>query len=263
VAGHSAARIKRRGTRNAALRFGIVLLVLIALGGAGYAGVRASQDPRLALGTITVFGCSRSSPDDVLAAAALPQGSNIWLLDIGSAVQRIDALPWTYSATIKRAWPNRVSVTVIERKPVARLDLPAGGGGEEPAVGRALLDATMHVLAVGPDDARDRELPELNVRGLPAGIALGADLSKTDAALAYEAYRALRDAGLAVRAIDVGGATGIGVQTADDLHVLFGAPDGLAQKVQLYRLIVVKITSPRQVAYIDLRSARAPTVLFK
>ena len=33
--------------------------------------------------------------------------------------------------------------------------------------------------------------------------------------------------------------------------------------MQLYRLIVVKIASPRQVAYIDLRSARAPTVLFK
>jgi hypothetical protein len=265
VAGHSAVRAKRRGLRAAIMRFCIALLVVVAVGAAAYAGVRASQDPRLALGRVDISGCARSSTADVLAAAALPQGSNIWLLDTVAAINRIDALPWTHSATIKRSWPNRVSVTVVERRPVARLDLPAGGGsGEEPVAGHALLDSQMHVLTVGIDDPRDQALPELKVGGLGAAtIVPGADLSKTDAALAYGAFRTLHDAGLAVRTVDVGFATGIGVETADDFRVLFGAPDGLAQKVQLFRLIVVKIASPRQVAYIDLRSARAPTVLFK
>lgn len=265
MAGRSAgAGRARRGVRIAIVRVGIALATVLALGGAGYAGVRASQDPRLALGQIDVSGCSRSSPAEVLAAAALPQGANIWLLDTRSAVKRIESLPWTNSATISRAWPNRVSVSVVERRPAARLDLSSAGSGEEPLAGRALLDSQMHVLAIGPDDPRDLDLPEINVASLPATVAAaGADLSDTDAAVAYQAYRTLQSAGLTVKYIDIGRATGIGVETADHLRVLFGAPDGLAQKVQLYRLIAVKIASPRNVAYVDLRSARAPTVLFR
>lgn len=263
MAGHSAARA-RRGMRTAVVRFVILLAVISACGGAAYAGVRASQDSRLALGHVGVIGCSRSSPADVLAAAALPSGSNVWLLDTKAAVKRIESMPWTNTARIERAWPNRVSVTIVERRPVARLNVSAIASGEEPPAGRALLDAQMHVLAVGPDDPRDAGLPEMTVAGLYAtAIAAGADLSKTDAAVAYDAFRTLQAAGLTVRSVDIGGATGVGVETADDLRVLFGASDGLAQKVQLYRLIAAKIESPRNVAYVDLRSARAPTVLFK
>jgi len=263
VAGHSPNR-KRRGTKAAILRFGLALVVLVALGGAAYAGVRASQDPRLALGDVAVSGCSRSSPADVLSAAALPRGSNIWLLDIAGAVKRIEALPWTNSARITRAWPNSVSVTVVERRPAARLALPESGTGEEPGAESALLDAQMHVLAVGLVDARDRGLPEMTVTGLPpSAVAPGADLSDTDAAVAFAAYRTLQAAGLHVRSVDIGGATGIGVETADNLRVLFGPSDGLSQKVALYRIIVVKIAAPKDVAYIDLRSSRAPTVLFR
>ncbi|HEY7982184.1 MAG TPA: FtsQ-type POTRA domain-containing protein [Candidatus Eremiobacteraceae bacterium] len=263
MAKHSAVRA-RRGARAAVLRWAIALVVVGAVCGAAYAGVRASQDPRFALDTVNVSGCSRSTADDVLAAAALPTGTNIWLLDTAAAEKRIESLAWTGSARIDRAWPNRVSVTVVERRPAARLDLPPGGSSEEPVGGHALVDPQMHVLAVGADDPRDQRLPELNVKGLSAtAVVPGADLSNTDAAVAYAAYRTLHDAGLNARSIDVGGVTGIGAETADDYRVLFGATDGLSQKVQLYRLIVVKIASPRQVAYIDLRSARAPTVLFK
>jgi cell division septal protein FtsQ len=262
--GVPSANRKRRGTKAAILRFCLALVVLVALGGAAYAGVRASQDPRFALGDVAVHGCSRSSPDDVLAAAALPRGSNIWLLDTGGAATRIEALPWTNTAKVTRAWPNSVSVTVTERRPAARLALPASSTGEEPGPARALVDAQVHVLAVGPDDPRDLVLPVLTVTGLTvSSVAPGADLSNTDAAAAFAAYRTLQSAGLHVHSVDIGIATGIGVVTADNLRVLFGPPEGLAQKVALYRNIVVKIAAPKNVAYIDLRSARAPTVLFR
>ena len=87
MAGHSAHRI-RRGVRTTIVRGAILLAVIAAIGSAAYAGVRASQDPRFALREVEVGGCSRSSAADVLAAAALPQGSNIWLLDTASAVTR-------------------------------------------------------------------------------------------------------------------------------------------------------------------------------
>ena len=262
--GAPSANRKRRATKALIFRLALAVVVLAALGGAAYAGVRASQDPRLALGDVAVRGCSRASTADVLAAAALPRGSNIWLLDTGGAAKRIEALPWTNTAKITRTWPNSVSVTVVERRPAARLALPMSSAGEEPAATRALLDAQMHVLAVGPDDPRDFGLPLLSVTGIPStAISPGADLSNTDAAAAFAAYRTLQAAGLHVQSVDIASATGIGVVTAENLRVLFGPPDGLAQKVALYRNIVVKIAAPKNVAYIDLRSARAPTVLFR
>jgi hypothetical protein len=264
VGARNAVRVRRRGARTAVLRLLAVLAAAACLGAAGYAGVRASQDPRLALGSVAVNGCSRSAPADVLAAAAFQTGTNVWLLDVGAAVQRIDALPWTKSASIRRRWPNRVSVSVVERRPEARLDLPAVGGGEEPSPQRALIDDDLHVLAVGPDDPRDRALPEIKTITFdPDAARPGADLSATDAAVALAAIRILESAGLPVLSVDIGAATGIGVETADHLRVLFGKPDGLAEKVALYRSIVAKIARPRDVVYVDLRSARAPTVLFK
>src|ERR1700687_5410090 len=99
VAGHNAGRA-RRGARAAAVRWAIALAALAVIRGAAYAGVRASQDPRFALERVNVSGCARSTQADVLAAAAFPAGTNVWLLDIAAAEKRIESLPWTSSVRI-------------------------------------------------------------------------------------------------------------------------------------------------------------------
>ena len=239
------------------------LLIVAVVAGIGYAAVRASQDPRLALVAVNVTGCERSAPEDVIAAAALPVGQNIWLLDVAGAKNRIEALPWVSTTAIRRRWPNHVAVEIVERVPVARLVLPPGGG-EEPSAGEALLDERLRVLAVGPPDPRDLRLPTLTVKSLSSGaIRPGADLETTAVAPALRALQSLQSGGLAVVSVELDDVTGIAAQSASGIHVLFGAPDDLARKIALFLSIEKKISRPRDVRYVDVRSLRAPTVLFK
>jgi hypothetical protein len=46
------------------------------------------------------------------------QGQNIFLLDVEALTQRIDALPLVASVRLDKQWPNQLTVTVVERKPV-------------------------------------------------------------------------------------------------------------------------------------------------
>jgi cell division septal protein FtsQ len=240
------------------------IVVVLILVGAGYAGVRASQDPRLALVAVNVTGCDRSAPADVISAAAFSAGQNVWLLDVGGATARIDALPWVSTTAIRRAWPNHVTIEIVERVPVARLTLPAGGSGEEPRAAEALLDERLRVLAVGPPDVRDLHLPTLSVNGFDSGtVRLGADLGATPVSPALRALEALQSGGLPVVSMQMDDVTGIAALSASGIHILFGASDDLQRKIALFLMIAKKIDRPQDVRYVDVRSLRAPTVLFR
>jgi cell division protein FtsQ len=262
----SGARRPRTRTRGRPLLARILgpLAVVVILVGAGFAAVRASQDPRLALVAVNVTGCDRSAPADVISAAAFSAGQNVWLLDVGGATTRIDALPWVGTTAIRRAWPNHVTIEIVERVPVARLVLPPGGGGEEPSAAEALLDESLRVLAVGPPDPRDLHLPTITVNSFgTGGVRPGADLEASPAAPALRALQSLQSGGLAVISIQLDDVTGIAAQSASGIHVLFGAPDDLTRKIALFLSIEKKIARPQDVRYVDVRSLRAPTVLFK
>jgi cell division septal protein FtsQ len=46
------------------------------------------------------------------------QGQNIFLLDVEALTERIAASPLVASASLDKQWPNQLTVTVVERKPV-------------------------------------------------------------------------------------------------------------------------------------------------
>jgi cell division septal protein FtsQ len=264
VASRKKSGARRPRTRAVLARILGPVAVVLILVGAGYAAVRASQDPRLALVAVNVTGCDRSAPADVISAAAFSAGQNVWLLDVGGATARIDALPWVSTTAIRRTWPNHVAIEIVERVPVARLTLPKGGNAEEPAAGEALLDERLRVLAVGRADARDLHLPTLTVNGFDAGsVRLGADLGSTPVSPALRALEALQSGGLPVVSMQMDDVTGIAAQSASGIHVLFGAPEDLQRKIALFLMIAKKIDRPQDVRYVDVRSLRAPTVLFR
>jgi hypothetical protein len=61
-------------------------------------------------------------------------------VDAGRIEQRLDAQPWLGSARVEVRWPDTVSVSVVERTPLAALARPGGSGV-------ALVDPTGRVLA--------------------------------------------------------------------------------------------------------------------
>lgn len=229
----------------------------------GYGAFKVTTDPRLALDGLKVTGAHRTPPAQIAAAAAFPFGENTWLLDTGSAVRRIESLPWIESARIDRTWPNRVSISVTERVPVARLAIPVSRGAEEPVLQDALIDASLHVLAVGSAEPSTAGLTTFRIKPQPADIQAGSDESGTDVERIYDAMVQLRALGLRISELDLAPATGLRVTLAGGLHVILGSNDDFAKKVALYKAILPRIALPENVVYVDLRSVRAPTVLYR
>ena len=245
-------------------RSGVALIVVIAaLCAVAFFAFREAQDPRFALSSVDVSGARNTRASDIILAAALSKGSNVWLLDTASARRRVEALPWIATANVSRAWPNRVSISVSERTPVAAVLLPYGGSGEEPTAQVALIDATGRVLAIVAGGPGAADLPLFRIEPQPTALEPGATAGGDDVQHAYDAMVQLRALGLRVSEIDLKPSTGVTVTCAGGLRVILGSDDDLAKKVSLYKAIAPNITAPQKVVYVDLRSVRAPTVLYR
>jgi cell division protein FtsQ len=120
VAGQRVGRSRRRRPRRRArLRrlLGAVLatIVITAAAGGGLHWLLTTQ--RFAVATIEVRGVSRVGPDQILAVAAIQHGTNIFKLDTRGVIDRVESLPEVRRADVVRELPNRVVISVEERRP--------------------------------------------------------------------------------------------------------------------------------------------------
>ncbi len=267
------ARRRRHGQMLAALkRLFIYALASAAVVAVAFVVVKIAMDPAFQLGSVSVTGAGRTSEEEVLRAAALPAGRNVWFLDTASAAARVETLPWVRSASIERQWPNVVTIVIVERVAAARVELLNAGpkgpapheGSTGPAPQYALVDAELRVLAVEQTDERDAGLPLLSVQPAPPRLdSPGSDVRTPELAQALDAAQRLIRLGVRISEVESRPATGIGFTTASRLRVLFGTTDDLERKVALLAAISKRIAHPDEVAYVDLRSAAAPTVEYR
>ncbi|MBS1846847.1 MAG: FtsQ-type POTRA domain-containing protein [Actinobacteria bacterium] len=150
---------------------------LVAFGGlalvAGLAWA-ALQSPLFAVRHVEVHGSAHVDARQVAAAGIAP---GVAMIDVvpGRASHRIESLPWVAHATVKREWPGRVLVEIVDREPVAQV---AAGSRF------ATVDDTGRVLETGV--ARMATLPLLANRSAAAPglrIASAGPLLDTAAAL--------------------------------------------------------------------------------
>ncbi|MBV8263865.1 MAG: FtsQ-type POTRA domain-containing protein [Candidatus Eremiobacteraeota bacterium] len=257
-------KVRRRTARQAALGQRAIVTVTIALVlTAVAAGLwREATDPRFAVGLVTVEGCQHTAVPDVVVAAAIPVGTNAWLIDRAAAARRVEALPWVHTARLHVRWPNQVTITVSERQPVALVAL--GQPARAPAIpAYALIDETQRVLTLDADPATSTALPVLVVVPPPAPVPPGAVIDRAEVGQALETYRRLVAMGLRISDVAIAPSTGISATADRNVRVLFGEDEDLAKKAELFQAIVAKISTPSRVAYIDVRSIRAPTVLYR
>lgn len=91
--------------------------------------------------SIEVMGVRNASLRGILEVFEQDRGRSLFKLDPEERKARIDELPWVKSATVRRIWPNRVAVEILERVPVAFIQAPAGvtGSMENPVAYRPML----------------------------------------------------------------------------------------------------------------------------
>mgnify|MGYP001813752356 CR=1 FL=1 len=99
---------------------GGLLLVLMTL--SVQMGLQWLQDPwRFPLEVVKIQGDFRYLDKARLQAQVEPHlDGGFFGVDVGRVCEVIESMPWVASATVKRVWPDRLSVLVTEQVPVAR-----------------------------------------------------------------------------------------------------------------------------------------------
>ena len=119
VASQRVGKDRRRARRRARLRRLLPLLVLTAA--AWFAVVVFSHwlltTPRFSVATVDVRGASRVPPARILAAAAVEPGTSLFRLDPRAIAGRVAAIPEIRRADVVREFPDRVVISVEERRP--------------------------------------------------------------------------------------------------------------------------------------------------
>src|SRR5216117_4201859 len=73
--------------------------------------------PRFAVVSVDVRGASRVPTAEILAAADVAPGTSLFRLDPGAVARRVEAIPEVRRADVVREFPNRIVISVEERRP--------------------------------------------------------------------------------------------------------------------------------------------------
>ena len=110
-------------------------LVIIVLGVSAWVGGKEAlrrfvwENPDYFVHEINFSTDGSLTREQVLTAANIVEGRNIFMVDIGYARTAIEQMPQVESAVVQRVLPNRISVTINERRPIAWV---AAKGVEDP-----------------------------------------------------------------------------------------------------------------------------------
>jgi cell division protein FtsQ len=75
--------------------------------------------PLLAVRTVQIDGAGAVTAADVRQAAGVRTGTPLLRVDVDAAAARVRRVPRVAAAQVARGWPDRVVITVTERRPVA------------------------------------------------------------------------------------------------------------------------------------------------
>lgn len=85
------------------------------------------EDPK----SILMDGVKHSSRQRIAHEFATDFGRSIYNIPIAERRRRLLAIGWIKEARVARVWPNQLRIEVVEREPIAFLELPADGDDKQ------------------------------------------------------------------------------------------------------------------------------------
>ena len=113
------AKRSRQSRMPFSARLGILITVLVLT----VAAAGALMAPGLNVAEVYCEGNVNIKTEDIMNAAQLQRGKNIFLTHIGKASRNIDKMPMVKSVKIQRVFPNRICISVEERAPLAYIPI--------------------------------------------------------------------------------------------------------------------------------------------
>ena len=188
----------------------------------------------LIVDTIKVGGNNTLEKGEVLTIAGLNPGGHLWLTDVGGAKARLLADPMIKEATVKRIYPDTISIVITERRAAAAI---LSGGTV------AIIDAegcVMEISAQVPENMV--EVYGVSSSGFTAGQNLSKDsLFNADALL--EILTALTNYDILgiIDYIDMSQPLRIEMSTVYGIHVNVGQAEGIGQKLSALPAVISKV----------------------
>jgi len=216
------------------------LFLLPPLALAGYLFDRVDQV--LPIRTIQLAGTFENLDQrEVETTLASYIGQGFFSLDIRELQRNLNARPWTESVSIRRIWPDKLRVTITEKKPVARWD------------DRHLLSESARVYPA--DTGRFAHLPLVHAYGHGPDWAL-------EQFYRLQARFGSVDERLVALKVDNRGA--VEVELINGLQIKLGRAD-IERKINRLARIYVEQILPRreQIQRIDLRYSNGFAVAWK
>lgn len=245
----SRVRLARRITRRArwvVTRIVPIGVVLVALAGLSAGAAWLLTSPRFAVTEVTVVGASRLTPEEIVTASGIGAGTNLFRLDQTAVLARLVSLPLVRRADVTRRLPNRVTLTVEERRPftlahAGRLHWIDEQGVSLGAESRAVAPDAPVITGLGAADlaATGDGAPAPRVT---AGISLLRVLLRSEPTLLGQ-----------ISEIDVSRPDGPVLYTVDGIEVRLGAEDWEARLGRLQGVLAQVRAGGEAVSAIDLR----------
>lgn len=262
----SRAATRQRNRRVLAWLSGL-LLICAAIGGVVYGGRTALrrffwQNPDYNLAEVAIHTDGSLTREQILKATNIHEGGNIFGINLSTARKGLMQLPQVDRAEIERILPNKISINIAERKPVAWV---TGNDDGDPSSdpGAFLIDHTGILLRVKNQVSAYYHLPVicgLQVENYEEGETV--DLPEVAAALELIRLTGENPARYQVRSIDV--SKGYCLVVTDERHAKITFPlDNLAAQLDRLSLLYSNIDmNRREIQTVNLLVQRNVPVTF-
>jgi cell division protein FtsQ len=206
----------------------------------------AARSPRFAVTSVDVTGQSRLTREDIVAAAGIAPGTNLFAFDPRDVVARVQTLPLIRRAEVIRSLPNRVTLIVEERQPftvvqAGRLHWIDEEGVNLGIESRAVALGTPVLSGLSPDDLGGKGKGRASER---AGVGIS---------LLHLLLRARSSLLGQISEIDMSRPEGPVLYTVDGVEVRLGKDDWEARLGRLQGVLAQLAASGETVTSIDLR----------
>jgi cell division protein FtsQ len=221
-----------------------VLLLAVAAGLVA-AGGWLLTSPRFAVHRVDVRGTQHLTAERVLAAAQVPTGRSLFLLDPRAIARGVEALPEVERAEVIRELPNRVTLVVEERRPFTLVH--AGRLHWIDESGHVLGRESQAVTPPAPVISGLSEAELLSMKATPQGKARDAirlirALLRSGSVLAGE-----------ISEIDVSGPDGPVLYMVGGIEVRLGPDEWEERLARLEAVLAQKTAHDGSIRMVDLR----------
>ena len=233
---------RRRSLRPWAIAGGCLICVSIV-------GAALTSTPLFHAKSIAVEGEQHFSERQVLRIAGIDHDTNVFRLDEGAVRRRLERDPWIANAIVSTDLPSSISISVLERVPVAVALTEEDG--------RQLIAADGTPLGLA---AAGSSLPEVRLVGEPGQPGPAFDAVTAGASVAGRMPPAIRQQ---VELVVIGSDGTITLHLTDGVTVTYGGPDEFEAKAEAIAAILAYADDQgRALMSIDVTAPAAPTARF-